>query len=104
MKRTLSLFLAAVAIVAVPGWAFVEAARMTGAMRAGRGLVCGVPLLGVYLLALIGSALLSASSLILGVLAYRELPQPRPFARKVELLVIGAPFAAVATFLIAADA
>jgi hypothetical protein len=50
-----------------------------------------MPILGLYMFALLVSGALSAVALTLGVVAYRRLPSPRPRARLFELMVIAAP-------------
>ena len=91
MMRKLSLLLAAIALFAVPLWAYLKAEAETHAQVQAHGWACGMPILGLYLLALFVSGCLSAVALVSGVLAYRGLPSPRPKARLFELLLIALP-------------
>jgi len=91
MKRKLSLLLATIAIIVVPLLAYVQGVRETRAQLEVRGWACGMPILGLYLLALLISGCLSLVALVLGVLAYRRLPPPRPKRRLLELAIVALP-------------
>lgn len=91
MMRQLSLLLAAMAFIAVPIWAYLSGEADVRAQAEAQGWACGLPILGMYMFALLISGLLSAVALTLGVLAYRRLPSPKPGARPFELIVIAAP-------------
>jgi len=62
--------------------------------------VRSLPILAIYLIALLASSVFSAGSLALGILAYLELPVPRPTSRRVELFVVSSPLLA-GTILVA---
>ena len=93
MKRKLSLLLAAIAFIAVPAWAYRQAGATTRAMTQAHGhsVACGLPILGIYLFALLVAGIISALALLPGVLAYRALSRPRPAIRLLELAVVGLP-------------
>jgi hypothetical protein len=91
MKRTLSLAFAAIALVGFPAWAWIESAHVAEAMRREHGWVCGMPMMAILILAVVGAAAASAFSLAFGTWAYRGLPAPRPARRFVELVVISLP-------------
>lgn len=93
MKRKLSLLFAAIAFIAVPLWAYLQAEATTRAMvqAHGHGAACGMPILGIYLLAVLVAGVCSALALLFGVLAYRKLSPPRPVMRMLELAVVGMP-------------
>ena len=93
MKRKLSLALAALAYLGFPLWAYIESAQFAAAMERERGWVCGMPIMAIYILAVLGSGLASMGSLALGAWAYRGLPMPRPGSRRVELVVVALPMA-----------
>ena len=93
MKRALSLALAALAYLGFPLWAYIESAQFAETMEREHGMVCGLPIMAIYLIALLGSGIASTGSLVLGAWAYRALPLPRPGSRLTELVVIGLPMA-----------
>jgi len=93
MMRSLSLLLTFLALIVVPLLAYLQAEAEARAQIAMHGWACGMPILGLYLLALIVSGLLSLVALVLGALAYRRLPTPRPIRRRFELAVVALPLA-----------
>jgi hypothetical protein len=52
---------------------------------------CGLPVLGIYSMAVIGAGALSLIAAGLGWAAFRGLPKPRPRSRRVELGVLLTP-------------
>ena len=94
VKRKLSWVLAALALVVVPLWARLQASADVAAQRDAHHFVCGMPLLAIYLLALIGSCLFSVGALGLGIPAYRALASSRSKLRMLELFVLGLPLIA----------
>lgn len=93
MKRAISLMLAAAAFAALAFACFAGARYVAGA-RVEHGFVCGLPLLGIYLLGLLAAVPLSAGALVLGVMDYRTLPRPRPVMRVLELVGVALPLLA----------
>jgi hypothetical protein len=55
---------------------------------------CGMPLLGAWMLSTAAAALLSFVAITLGVVAFLQLPHPRPRARLIELGAIALPLLA----------
>jgi hypothetical protein len=91
MKRKISLLLAALAFFGVPLWAYLRASADVEMQRDVHGFVCGMPILAIYFLALVGSSLLSVAALCFGVPSYRALSVPRSKARMLELAVLALP-------------
>lgn len=58
------------------------------------GMVCGMPVLGILFVALVGYAVLSLAATGTSVLAYRRDSSARALARKAEVLVLSAPLVA----------
>ena len=57
--------------------------------------MCGMPIMAIYMITLLGSSVFSLGSLAFGLSAYRELPIPRPLYRVVELLTVSLPLLAM---------
>jgi hypothetical protein len=91
MKRKISVLLASIALFGMPLWAYLQASADAVTQRNVHGFVCGMPILAIYFLALIGASLLSVAALCFGVPSYRALSQPRPKARLFELVVLALP-------------
>ena len=75
----------------------IEADRK--AQLAAHGWVCGNPMIGIMLLAVISSALLSSVATGLSVASFRGLPEPRSKARVAELAVFVLPLVASVGFV-----
>lgn len=91
MGRMCSLLLSAVALFVVPAWAYYRANAIATEQVARQGWACGMPILGLYLVALLVSGMLSLVALILGLFAYRRLPVPRSKRRFAELFFLASP-------------
>lgn len=91
MKRALSLLITVLALFVVPLLAYVQGESVTRMQLQAQGWACGLPILGLYLQALLVSGCLSVVALVLGVLAYRQLQPPRPKWRLLELAVVALP-------------
>lgn len=87
----MSLLLIVIALVVVPSLAYIRGEQEAREQLQIHGYVCGMPLLGFYLLAVFVSGCLSSVALFFGVVAYRALPLPRPKLRMAELALIAAP-------------
>lgn len=91
MMRILSLLLTALALIGVPLWAYLRGESIVHAEVAARGWACGMPVLGVYLFAVLLSGCLSLVALALATLCYRRLPKPRSGWRTGEWLLVASP-------------
>lgn len=98
MKRQISWALTLLALVVIPFGAYWMAESSIQAQRGQGGYACGMPVLALYLLAvLVAGALslvagaLSLVATVLNVLAFRAQPAPRPVWRVLELLIVAAP-------------
>ena len=91
MKRKIAGILGLLAYVAPPVWAYFEQLSIYKEIEGQNGYVCGLPFLAIIILAGIGAAILSGLAVLFGVLAFHTLEKPRPFLRKVELVVLGLP-------------
>ena len=95
-RASLSFAVAALAMPPIFGWWLI---RRDSETMAARGFICGNPLIGDALIAVMLAGLLSFVALVSGSLAFRRLPAPRPRVRKLELLVVSLPMlAAVGLF------
>lgn len=94
LKRSLAWLLTAIALIGIPLWVGSQSRADTAAQVAERGWACGMSVLGLFLFGLMLAALLSLASLLLGGLAYRAAPRPRPGWRLAELLVFSLPLLA----------
>lgn len=99
MKRGLSWLLMLVAVVLVPVWVHGRGQAFLDAQRAQDGYACGMPLLGLYLLAVMVAAVLSLVATALNALDFKVQPRPRHPLRKVELAVMAAPWLLAAAVL-----
>lgn len=86
--RILSWLLLLTAIAGPAAWAYFEMANFAES-RPGPG--CGLPILGILAVAVLVSGLLSITAAIVGWLAWRRIPRPRPIRRTIEILVLAAP-------------
>jgi formate/nitrite transporter FocA (FNT family) len=86
----------AIASVALPfPWAYVSTTAMYDEAEAKGVYVCGLPALAAFLLAAFACVLMSLTAFVLGVVAYRRLPRPRPLRRLVEIGAIALPMIVV---------
>jgi hypothetical protein len=92
MKRTLSLLIGLLAYFGPPIWAYFAIEADTKAQLAGRGWVCGNPMIGIICLAGIVSSVLSLVATGLGAASFLTVPKPRPIPRIVELGFLVLPF------------
>lgn len=54
-------------------------------------LACGLPILGIYIVAVLGAGTTSLASTALNFHSFRYVPKPRPLGRIIELVVLAAP-------------
>jgi hypothetical protein len=73
-----------------PLWAFWQM-QTFGEHADETGRACGLPIVGIVLIAAIASALLATVGLVKGVRAYRAIPYPRPLALRIELGALAVP-------------
>ena len=86
--RILSWLLLLTALAGPSVWAYFEMANFAES-RPGPG--CGLPVLGILAVAVLASGLLSITAAIVGWLAWRRVPRPRPIRRTIEILVLASP-------------
>lgn len=98
MKRGISWLLTLIGLVLVPALAWWRGQQFLDEQRTQDGFACGMPILGLYLLAVIIAGLLSLVATVLNGLAFRALPAPRHPLRILELVVIAAPLMLAAVF------
>ena len=72
-------------------WAYFSTAAYYERARQAGVYVCGLEALAAVVRACLESSLLSAIAFTLGMLAYRRLPYPRPFRRRIELASLVLP-------------
>jgi len=84
--RVASFVLAVVAAVLPTAWAYLSARTCTGGAPH-----CGLRTGEVELIAALTAALISSAAVICSVLAYRQLPRPRPMTRRLEVLAVSLP-------------
>lgn len=89
--RTTSLLLGLLSLVGPSTWAYIQSGIVVEVMQRQQGWVCGTPLLDIFFLAAAISAVLSIFAFTFGVVAYKRLSSPRPFARKLELAALLLP-------------
>ena len=99
MKRGISWLLTLIGLVLVPAFAWWRGQQFLDEQRAQDGFACGMPILGLYLLAVVVAGLLSLVATVLNGLAFRALPAPRHPLRILELVVIAAPLMLAAVFV-----
>ena len=88
MFRHASWAIFTTALLAPTGWAWFQLGAFN---KTHPESSCGLPVLGIYVLALFGAGLLSFLATGLGLVAYSRLPRPRPAKRSLELVVLFAP-------------
>ena len=99
MKRGISWLLTLTGLVLVPALAWWRGQQFLDEQRTQDGFACGMPILGLYLLAVIVAGLLSLAATVLNGLAFKALPAPRHPLRILELVVIAAPLMLAAVFV-----
>lgn len=99
MKRGISWLLTLTGLVLVPALAWWRGQQFLDEQRMQDGFACGMPILGLYLLAVVVAGLLSLVATVLNGLAFRALPAPRHPLRILELVVIAAPLMLAAVFV-----
>ena len=102
--RRASLLLAAAAVIVPFTWAYLATAALYHRAAADGGqegaYVCGLPALANFLLAAFGCVLASVVALLLGAIAYRRLPAPRPRRRLAELGALALPLVLVGGYVV----
>jgi hypothetical protein len=96
--RRASIILTAASVVIPFAWAYFVTSALSREAD-GKGVyVCGLPVLANFILASLACVIMSATAFILGALAYRRLPRPRPRLRLAELAALALPFLIVGTY------
>ena len=98
--RKLSWLFSVLALVALPLWAYFQVSADIAAQREAHEFICGMPIMAIYFLTMVGSCLLSLIALGFGVPAYIRLPLPRSTPRKYELFVLSLPLIASAIVIL----
>jgi hypothetical protein len=94
MRRT-SIILGLASVI-VPAVCAYFATTALYRQAEGEGVyVCGLPALGIFLLASLVCVLVSIAALCVGLIAYRRLPRPRPRRRLAELVALALPLLVV---------
>ena len=91
MKRQISWALTLLAVVVIPVGAYWMAETSVQAQRAQDGFACGMPILALFMLAVLVAGVLSLVATVLNALAFKAQPAPRPVMRVLELLLVSAP-------------
>ena len=89
--RCTSIILAVVSIIIPSSWAFFATACYRNAQKYGLyvgGGSCRLPALANLILALFLCVMMSAIAMVVGLIAYRRLPNPRPRIRLIELAAL----------------
>lgn len=89
--RRASIILAIASLVVPFAWAYVATTAFYREASAGGRYVCGLPALANFLLASVVCLLTSAAAFIVGFVAYRRLPRPRPALRLMEVAALALP-------------
>src|SRR5438034_1125044 len=89
--RHLSIILAIGGLIVPFASAYVATNALYRDAAAHHIYVCGLPALGNFLLASFACVLTSASAAVLGFIAYRRLPAPRPKRRLAEITALALP-------------
>jgi hypothetical protein len=97
MRRS-SIILAILAVTLPVAWAYLSTTAFYEMARARGVYVCGVSVLGAVLLACFATSILSGVAVVLGTLAYRRLPFPRPLSRRFELAGLSLPLFVFGTY------
>ena len=110
MMRCTSIVLAVASIIIPSSWAFFATACYRNAQKYGvyvGGGSCRLPALANLILALFLCVTISTIAMVVGLIAYRRVPSPRPRLRLIELAALALPVLVVgsytASFFIARD-
>lgn len=96
--RRASIILAIASLVVPFAWAYVATTAFYREASAGGRYVCGLPALANFLLASVVCVLTSAAAFIVGFVAYRRLPRPRPTLRLMEVAALALPSLIVGSY------
>jgi hypothetical protein len=97
MRRTSILF--AIASLVIPfGWAYLATTAVYREANAGGRYVCGLPALANFILASLACVIMSVAAFVIGLIAYRRLPSPRPRRRLIEIALLTVPFLVVGSY------
>ena len=103
--RRASVILAIASIIIPAALMYLSTLEAERDVQARGGPICGLPFFADFILASFVCILLSAVAFILGAIAYRRVPAPRPRRRLVELAALVLPLVIVggyaASFFIA---
>ncbi len=89
--RRFSIILLITSVTVPFFWAYFSASTYYEHTRQAGVSVCGLEALATVVRACLESCLMSAAAFILGVIAYRRIPFPRPLRRRVELASLALP-------------
>jgi hypothetical protein len=92
-KLRLASIALGVAAILPFAWALWASDRYVDAQQAQRGWACGMPVLAMYIWALILATPVSLVATVLGLRGYRQLPAPRSAMRRIELAATALPLA-----------
>jgi hypothetical protein len=97
MRRT-SVILAIASLVIPFAWAYFVTTDFYQEANSQGVYVCGLPALANFILASLVCVIMSIAAFIVGTLAYRRVPRPRPRLRLVELAALALPFLIVGSY------
>ena len=97
MRRT-SIILAVASVVVPFTWDYFATASFYREADKHGVYVCGLPALANFILASLVCVVTSAAALLVGFIAYRRLPRPRPRLRLVELTALALPLLVVGSY------
>jgi hypothetical protein len=96
--RRASIILALASVIVPFSWAYFATACYRNADKYGvyvGGGGCRLPALANFILALLLCVMTSATAVVVGLVAYRRLPSPRPLVRLIELAFLALPLLVV---------
>lgn len=99
MRRS-SIIIAVTAVIVPFAWAYLYTTAVYERGKMEGVYICGLPALAAVILACLASSIMSAAAVILGTVAYRRLPAPRPLRRRIEVASLSLPVAIFGTYAI----
>src|SRR5262249_29397386 len=98
--RRVSIILAVTSVIVPFAWAYLATTAMYRDAAKHGIYVCGLPALANFILASFVCVITSLAAFIVGFIAYRRVPSPRPRLRLVELGVLALPMLVVGGYAV----